>query len=92
MGHTIIRRLLAPLIFFISVLLSAQALADFDVGGFSYGVISGTTTASVEGCDASPCASKDIAIPAAVVDGSTTYSVAWVGFTAFIPVAPAPGC
>ena len=91
MGHTIIRRLLAPLIFFISVVLSAQVLA-FNVGGFSYGVISGTTTASVEGCDASPCASKDIAIPAAVVDGSTTYSVAWVGFTAFIPVAPAPGC
>ena len=58
------RALITKTLFVLSMLLSAQALA-FDVGGLSYSVISGTTTASVEGCDASPCASKDIVIPPA---------------------------
>jgi hypothetical protein len=38
---TTARPLLAPLVFFIAVLLSAQALA-FDVGGLSYSVINAT--------------------------------------------------
>ena len=82
MGHTTIRRLLAPLIFFSSVLLSAQALA-FDVGGFSYDVLNATDV-EVKGCDVALCASKDITIPATVSNGTTTYSVAIIGEGAFV--------
>ncbi|EEB77634.1 Fibronectin type III domain protein [marine gamma proteobacterium HTCC2148] len=77
---TTARPLLAPLVFFIAVLLSAQALA-FDVGGLSYSVINATdvevtgrTTANTD---------KDIVIPVTVVDGSTTYSVTTIRPQAF---------
>ena len=80
MGHTTIRRLLAPLIFFSSVLLSAQALA-FDVGGFSYDVINATDV-EVTG-RAAGNTDTDIVIPATVSDGSTTYSVAAIEGGAF---------
>ena len=80
MGHTTIRRLLAPLIFFISVLLSAQALA-FDVGGLSYSVINATDV-EVTG-RASGNTATDIVIPATASDGATTYRVTSIGIVAF---------
>ena len=81
MGHTTIRRLLAPLIFFISVLLSAQAFA-FDVGGLRYGFLWLTPYVQVTG-RAAGNTDTDIVIPAAVSDGTTTYSVTRIGFSAF---------
>jgi hypothetical protein len=80
MGHTTIRRLLAPLIFFSSVLLSAQALA-FDVGGFSYDVLNATDV-EVTG-RAAGNTDTDIVIPATVVYSGITYDVKTVGYAAF---------
>ena len=65
----------------ISMMLSAQALA-FDVGGFSYVVIDGTTNVAVTG-RASGNTATDIVIPATVVDSGTTYSVTTIGESAF---------
>jgi hypothetical protein len=77
---TTARPLLAPLVFFIAVLLSDQALA-FDVGGLSYSVINATdvevtgrTTGNTD---------KDIVIPVTIVDGPTTYSVTTIRPEAF---------
>ena len=81
MGDTTIRRLLAPLIFFISMLLSAQALA-FDSGGFSYTVIGATLNVEVTG-RASGNTDTDIVIPDTVQDSGTTYSVTTIGLQAF---------
>ena len=66
----------------ISMMLSAQALA-FDVGGFSYVVIVGTSNVELGGCVSAPCAVKDIVIPATVVNSGTTYSVTTIGAEAF---------
>ena len=80
MRLTIRRRVLAPLIFFISVLLSAQALA-FDVGGFSYDVLNATDV-EVTG-RAAGNTDTDIVIPATVVYSGITYDVKTVGYAAF---------
>ena len=69
----IVRRFLAPLAFFISILLSAQALA-FDVGGLSYTIIGATNNVEVMGRQ-SGNTDLDIVIPDTVVDGTTNYSV-----------------
>ena len=81
-AHKMVRRLLAPLVFFISILLSAQAFA-FDVDGLSYTVITGTTNVRVEGCAADPCPSSDVVIPATVVDSGIVYDVKIIGNRAF---------
>ena len=65
----------------VSMMLSAQASA-FDVGGFSYTVIVGTTNVELGGCVSAPCAVKDIVIPATVEDSGTTYSVTTIGVQA----------
>ena len=67
----------------ISMMLSAQASA-FDVGGFKYDVIVGTSNVELGGCVSAPCAVKDIVIPATVVDSGTTYSVTTIGDNAFL--------
>ena len=67
----------------ISMMLSAQASA-FDVGGFKYDVIVGTSNVELGGCVSAPCAVKDIVIPATVVDSGTTYSVTTIGENAFL--------
>ena len=74
--QTMTRRLLAPLVFLISVLLSAQALA-FDVDGLSYSVIFATDV-EVTG-RATGNTDTDIVIPDTVVDSGTTYSVKTIG-------------
>jgi molybdopterin-binding protein len=74
------RALITKTLFVLSILLSAQALA-FDVGGLSYAVIN-TTDVEVTG-RASGNAATDIVIPAAVSDGTTTYSVTIIGGSAF---------
>lgn len=80
MGHMTIRRLLASLVLFISVLLSAHALA-FDIGGVSYDVIN-TTEIVVTG-RASGNTDMDIVIPATVSDSGTIYVVRTIGAYAF---------
>ena len=76
----IVRRFLAPLAFFISILLSAQALA-FDVGGLSYDVLNATDV-EVTG-RAAGNTDTDIVIPATVVYSGITYDVKTVGEDAF---------
>ena len=80
MRHMTIRRLLASLVLFISVLLSAHALA-FDIGGVSYDVIN-TTEIVVTG-RASGNTDMDIVIPATVSDSGTIYVVRTIGAYAF---------
>ena len=76
------RTLMTKTLFVLSMMLSAQALA-FDVGGFSYSVVPGTSDVFVEGCPAGPCSSSDIVIPDAVVDSGITYSVTRIQGSAF---------
>jgi hypothetical protein len=76
------RALTTKTLFVLAILLSAQAFA-FDVGGFSYTVVPGTSDVFVEGCPAGPCSSSDIVIPDAVVDSGITYSVTRIQGSAF---------
>ena len=74
------RALITKTLFVLSILLSAETLA-FDVDGFSYTIINGTTV-EVTG-RALGNTDADIVIPATALDNTTTYSVTRIGPYAF---------
>jgi len=74
------RALITKTLFALSILLSAETLA-FDVDGFSYTIINGTTV-EVTG-RALGNTDADIVIPATALDNTTTYSVTRIGPYAF---------
>ena len=74
---------LGHLAFFISMVLSCQVLANFDVDGPMYSVINATDVKAVECVDVAYCSSSDMVIPDTVMDSGTTYSVTTIGNYAF---------